>query len=71
MILEDLEKDLENIVKAIEQTLANHNVLLGQKTAIASVIARMKEAADVAETVAPVLEGEVIPAAQPAETPAT
>ncbi len=41
-MLEDFKKDLESIVKAIEQSLANHNVLLGQKQAIEHVIAKIE-----------------------------
>ncbi len=41
-MLEGLKKDLESIVNAIEQSLANHNVLLGQKQAIEHVIKKIE-----------------------------
>jgi hypothetical protein len=45
MSLEVFLKDLENVTKALEQSLNNHNVLCGQKQALEHVIGKLKEAA--------------------------
>jgi hypothetical protein len=55
-MIEQLEKDLANIAKAIDQSAANHNVLMGQKIALEHVIAKMKEAVVKVETVSEAVE---------------
>ncbi len=57
-----LEKDLANVVSAIEQSLANHNVLIGQKQGLEYVINKMKQGAQAVETVATAVEGVIEPA---------
>lgn len=58
-MLAGLEKDLEGVVKAIEQSIANHNMLLGQKQGLEHVIAKIKTAAQTVENVASATEAVV------------
>ena len=62
-MIAQLEKDLAEVVKAIEQAFANVNILQGQKQGLEHALRAIKAAADVTETVTTALEGEVIPAA--------
>lgn len=55
-MLAELEKDLDIVVKALEQSLANHNVLIGQKQGIEHVIAKIKSSAQAVEKVADAAE---------------
>ena len=56
MSIEQFEKDLANVTTAIEQSLTNHNVLIGQKQALIHVIAKLKEAAQAVEKIATVAD---------------
>ncbi len=56
MNIEQFEKDLANVTQAIEQSMANHNVLIGQKQALMHVIDKMKQGAQVVEKVADIAE---------------
>ena len=55
-MLAELEKDLDIVVKALEQSLANHNVLIGQKQGIEHVIAKIKSSAVSVEKTAETVE---------------
>ena len=48
-MLEQFERDLNIVEKAIEQSMANHNVLVGQKQTILHYIAKFKEGAEKVE----------------------
>ncbi len=59
-MLEQFERDLAIVEKALEQSLSNHNVLIGQKQTILHYIAKAKEVSDsidkMADTVETVVE---------------
>ena len=55
-MLEQFERDLQIVEKAIEQSLANHNVLLGQKQTILHYIEKTKAAAATVEKAASTVE---------------
>jgi hypothetical protein len=62
MNLSELEKDLQTVLAAIEQSAANHNVLIGQKQGLEHVITKMKQVAVAVENAANVVEGVIEPA---------
>lgn len=56
MNLAEFEKDLEGIKQTLEQTLANANVLIGQRQALEAVVAKIKGGAQAVEAVATTVE---------------
>lgn len=55
-MIEQLEKDLESVVKAVEQAVANVNILNGQKQGLEHAVKAIKAAAIATEKVASVVE---------------
>ena len=52
MTLAEIEQDIANVAKALEQTLANHNILVGQRQALEHIVSKIKAAAQDTATVA-------------------
>lgn len=69
-MLEQLEQDLKNVVSALEQSLANHNFLIGQKQTLETVIARIKQGVDTAASTVDSVE-KVVDATATAASDAT
>lgn len=54
--LEDIEKDIASVMKAIEQSIANHNILLGQLQGLQHVQGKLKSTVDCVAGVADTVE---------------
>ena len=61
-MLEKIEEQISQFAKRLEQSAANHNYLLGAKSALESLYATMKADAPAAEAVVAVVDPALAPA---------